>query len=570
MRVVVAVSALALAAAMTGCAGGGGHAARPAPRAWPGVVTAGPTTVPGNAPAPASSAVYTQRGGNSRVGWDYHETTLNTHDVSPSGFGRVASYPVDGKIFSQPLYVPGLRFGGVTRNVVFVTTENDQVYAFDADTAGGQPALLWHTNFLVHGAQAANDFRQLHCGYIPGDVGITGTPVIDPATGRVYLITVTSEDNQIVDTLHALSVTTGHDVVKPVVLTASVRGDGFGSAHGRLPFDPAIADQHAGLLLDDGVVYAAFSGYCGRVPDHGWILGYDASDLHQAVVYNDTPNQVDGGIWQAATGLVADSAGDMFVTTGNGPFNLNAGGTNASDSLLELRRSGATLKVVDYFTPYDQACMEANDWDFSSSAPLLFGKNEIIATDKTGALYVLNRAHLGGYHTISHVSCVRLPAGARIDHVIQETPQYTINGGVWGMETYFDGSSGEYLYTAGATSRIQAWRLADGKIKLPAASQAAETLSYPGTIPMGSSDGADPATAIVWAISQQTLKGTGQCALRAYTATNLAHELWNSDDGPPAGRLGPACDTFTLPTVANGRVYVGASGQLQIYGLLHH
>ncbi|HEV2370802.1 MAG TPA: hypothetical protein VGS19_01420 [Streptosporangiaceae bacterium] len=560
-RVAVVGAAALLAAGLAAC--GGGHHSSVSAQAWPGAVTTGSPQVPGDPAAPADTAVYTQRGSNSRVGWNYHETTLNTHDVTPSGFGRVASFPVKGKIYSQPLYAPGLRVGGVTRNVVIVTTEDDQVYAFDADATGSQPALLWHTNFLVHGATAVDDARTLHCGdYILPTVGITGTPVIDPATGRMYLITVMSEGSRVVDAMHAISITTGHDVIKPVVLRASVPGRGMGSSHGRVPFDPLTADQHAGLLLDNGVVYAAFSGYCDRPPNHGWILGYLASDLHQAVAYNDTPDGASGGIWQAATALVADSSGTMFVTTSNGPFNLATGGTSASDSLLELRRSGSTLKVVDYFTPYYQKCMEDEDGDFSSSAALLVGNNEIISTNKTGALYVLDRSHLGGYHTIPHLNCLHL-TDPSADHIIQETPQGTINGGVWGMQTYFTATTGQYLYTAGVASRIQAWRLANGKIVLPATAHSPERLSYPGSIPVGSSDGASPGTAIVWALTK-----TSHPTLRAFTATDLSHELWNSDEGAAANQV-PSCDNFILPTIANGRVYLGTSGELLVYGLLH-
>ncbi|HEY2577603.1 MAG TPA: hypothetical protein VGI74_14950 [Streptosporangiaceae bacterium] len=556
-------TAVVLAASLAACsAADPTSAAPPLAQAWPGVVTTGTAPVPGDPAAPADMAVYTQRGDNSRVGWNYHEKTLTTGDVTAAGFGRLASFPVRGKIYSQPLYVPGLRIGGVRRNVVIVTTEDDQVYAFDADATGGQPALLWHTNFLVHGARPVNDLRILHCTYITPGIGITGTPVIDPVTGRMYLITVMMEGSRIVDAMHALSIATGHDVIKPAVLQASVPGTGAGGSHGRVPFDPMIADQHAGLLLDDGVVYAAFSGYCGRIPDHGWILGYNASDLHQAVVYNDTPDAVDGGIWQAATGLVADSAGDMFVTTGNGPFNLNRGGSSASDSLLELRRAGPALKVVDYFTPFDQVCMMDHDWDFSSGAALLVGKNEIISADKTGTMYVLDRSHLGGYHTIP-APCSHLN-DTHVDHVIQETPQNVIDGGVWSAETYFSGTSGGYLYTAGTAAKVQAWRLSQGKIVRPSASHGAETLSYPGAIPVGSSNGARPSTAIVWALTS-----TQNPALRAYAATNLGRELWNSDEGPAANRV-PSYDNFTLPTIANGRVYLGTSGELLVYGLTQH
>ena len=219
---VAAILAGALVAVtVTGCGGPASAGQQPAgqqPAVWPGAVTDGPSGIPGNSPAPADNAVYTQRGSNLRVGWDSNETVLNTSDVNVKDFGRVAAFPVQGRIYSQPLFVPGLTIHGVTRNVVIVTTEDDQVYAFDADAAGSQPALLWHTSFLGHGATPVNDQDTLHCTYITPNVGVTGTPVIDRATGTMYLVTVMMDGSHIVDSMHALSITTGHDVIAPVVL----------------------------------------------------------------------------------------------------------------------------------------------------------------------------------------------------------------------------------------------------------------------------------------------------------------------------------------------------------------
>lgn len=525
--------------------------------AWPGAVTDAAARVPGEPPAPPGTAVYTQRGGDSRLGWDDHETVLTTSNVNARDFGRVAAFAVRGKIYSQPLFVPGLRVDGAEHNVVIVTTEDDQVYAFDADAAGAGPALLWYTSFLVHGATAVPSVTTLHCPFITPSVSITGTPVIDRATDTMYLVTAVREHGRIVDALHALNITTGRDRIRPVVIRASVRGTGAGSRHGVLPFDPEIANQHAALLLSHGVVYAAFSGYCGRAPDHGWVLGFDASDLRLAVVYNDTPDSIDGGIWQSATGLVADPVGDIYLTTGNGPFSLASGGSSASDSLLELRRDGGTLKVASYFTPFYQQCMEANDEDFSSGAPLLL-PGEIISVAKVGAFWVLNRDHLGGYHTIAR-PCSHLD-DTRVDRIDQETRPQTVVGGEWGAETYWHG----FVYTGGTGDHLKAWRLAGGRIVLPAASRAPEALTYPGTIPVGSSDGSRVSSAIVWALDDE--HGP---ALRAYAAGDLARELWNSQQGPAANRV-PGYDNFTVPTIADGRVYLGTSGELLVYGLLDH
>lgn len=560
-QVARAGGAVALLAAVASCAQS--SPARPTSLrtgAWPGAVTVAAARVPGDPPAPSDTAVYTQRGSNSRLGWNDHETVLTTGDVNARDFGRVAAFPVRGKIYSQPLFVPALRVDGAEHNVVIVTTEDDQVYAFDADAAGAAPALLWHTSFLVHGASAISSVTTLHCPFITPSVGITGTPVLDRSTDTMYLVTAVREHGRNIDALHALNITTGRDRFRPVVIRASVRGTGNGSRHGVLPFDPEIANQHAALLLSHGVVYAAFASYCDRAPDHGWVLGYDAHDLRLAVVYNDTPDSSNGGIWQSATGLVADPAGHIYLTTGDGSFSLASGGNSASNSLLELRRAGATLKVVSYFTPFDQQCMAAHDEDFSSGAPLLLpgSRGEIISVAKVGAFWVLNRDHLGGYHTIAR-PCSHLD-DTGVDRIRQETRPQTVVGGVWGAETYWHG----FVYTGGTGDHLKAWRLAGGRIVVPAASRAPEALTYPGAIPVGSSDGARSSSAIVWALDDE--HGP---ALRAYAADDLARELWNSQQGPAANRV-PGYDNFTLPTVADGRVYLGTSGELLVYGLLDH
>jgi hypothetical protein len=516
--------------------------------------------VPGGPPAPADTAVYTQRGGNSRVGWNYHETVLSTRNVNPAGFGRRVAYPVDGKIYAQPLFVPDLHVDGGVHNVVIVATEHDSVYAFDADAdaAGPAPAPLWHTSFLVHGATPVPSVATLHCASITPTFGITGTPVIDRATGTLYLVAVTRQGRSIVDRLHALSLATGRDRLPPVILSGSVRRTGPGQ-HTVVRFSAAAEQQHMGLLLSGGVVYAGFASYCDHFPSYGWILGYRASDLHRVTVYNAAPDGYGAGIWQSATGIAADAAGDMFLMTGNGTFDLASGGPDAADTVLELRPGAGTLRVADYFTPFYQACLNSHDQDLGSGAPLLL-PHEIIAVGKEGAIAVLNRAHLGGYHPIPS-PCAQINR-TDVDHVIQEFPPQTVVGGLWGTETYWHGADGAYVYIAGEAGRLSAWRLAHGKLVAPPASHAAQTQAYPGGIPVGSSDGGKPATAIVWILDQE--KGP---ALRAYAASNLSRELYSTQQDPGRDAI-PGYDNFCLPTVADGRVFVGTTGKLIIYGLL--
>jgi hypothetical protein len=542
---------------LTACGG------QPAALNWSGrvQVTTAAYRVPGAAPAPAGTAVLTQRGSSSRVGWNSDETVLNDHDVNAADFGKVLAYPVDGKIYAQPLFVPGLRVDGRVHNVVIVVTERDSVYAFDADATGTPPAPLWHTSFLVHGAvpvQAAND---LTCTSIAPTVGITGTPVIDTATGTMYLIATTKVNGQIVDYLHALNISTGRDRMPPVQIKASVHGHGLGSSGGVVPFSAKLEQQHLGLLLDHGVVYAGFASYCGHVPYHGWVLGYRASDLRQTVVYNDSRDSWGAGIWQSATGLAADAAGNIYFITGNGPFDLNKGGQDAGDTVLEMRPAHGTLAVVQYFTPFYQVCLAQKDQDFGSGAPLLLPK-EIIAIGKEGAIEVISRSSFGGYHTISD-PCAHM-SRTSVDHVIQELPPQTAVGGIWSAETTWTGRSGrQYVYTAGEADHVRAWRLVNGKLVSPAASRAHETLVYPGGIPVGSSDGSRPSSAIVWIMDKE--KGP---ALRAYSATNLGDELYNTGQNAQRDAI-PGYDNFCVPTVADGRVFVGTTGELLIYGLLN-
>ena len=554
--------AVLAAGLVTACSSASG-----APANWSGraVVSAAAYRIPADPAAPSGTALLTQRGSDSRVGWNTHETILNDRNVNTAGFGKVASYPVDGKIYAQPLFLPGLRVDGRLHNVVIVATEADSVYAFDADATGTVPAPLWHTSFLVNGARPVPD-STLACDSVTPGFGITGTPVVDRQAGLLYVIAAMDVDGTIMDYLHAIDVTTGRDRMRPVLITASVHGTGMGSSHGVVAFSAREEQQHAGLLLDHGVVYAAFASYCDRNPFHGWILGYQAANLHQVVVYNTSPNGVSGGVWQSATGLAATRSGDLVFMTGDGTFDLSSGGRDASDSVLEMKPGKGTLAVTDYFTPFFQACLAGKDQDFGSGAPLLL-PTEIIAIGKEGAFDVLSRARFGGYTMIpqpcSHMN------DTHIDHIVQETPPQTVRGGVWSAETTWTGPSGQYVYVAGEADHLKAWRLSGGKgsaverVAAKPSSQAKETMIYPGGIPVGSSNGSDPASAIVWVLDQE--KGP---ALRAYSASDLADELYSTTQDPGRDAI-PSYDNFTLPAVADGRVFVGTSGELLIYGLLH-
>ncbi len=517
---------------------------------------------PYTSPAPANSAVLTQRGDNARTGWNEHETVLNTSNVNVARFGRRVLYPVDGKIYAQPLFVPNLIIRGITYNVVIVATEHDSVYAFDAD-ARTPEAPLWHTSFLGNGITTISSIRDVHCQSISPEFGITGTPVIDLASRTLYVVAATHEGPDLVYRLHALDITSGNEKQPAMRIQASVAGTGDDATAGKIIFNARLEQMHMGLLLLNGVVYTSFASYCDKYPFHGWILGYRASDLQQVIVHNSTPNGWGGGIWESASGLTADEAGNIYYLSGNGSFDLNTGGPNASNSLVKLRPENGALKMLDYFTPFNQICTLAHDVDFGSGTPLLIpGQAGIIAIGKEGRIYVIDRNRLGGYQSV-HEPCSRQQQPRTdIDHVLQELPPYTLPGGFWGSVGYRAAPTGAYIYTAGSEDHLKAWRLEHDKLEPAPVSQASETLNYPGGIPVTSSNRSVPGTGIVWLLDQEN-----GAVLHAYDATNLRHELYNSRQNARRDNL-QSYDNFNVPTIANGEVFVGTSGSLAIFGLL--
>jgi hypothetical protein len=514
------------------------------------------------------SAVLTQRGDLTRLGWDATETTLDAASVGSGRFGRRASLPVDGKLYAQPLYVPGLDLDGTRHDVVIAATEHDSVYAFDADAPSvGRP--LWQTSLIQPGArtfQAASDrvAKQRLCDSITPEVGITSTPVIDPATRTVYVMALDVERGRMTYRLHALDLLTGRDKRPSTVITAHGPGSGLDSSGGTVTFSATEEQQRMGLTEVDGVVYAGFSSWCGWNPYHGWVLGYGTADLRQRVVYDVSPNQWGGGMWESESGIAADGHGHLFLVTGNGPFDLNRGGPDAGDSVLETEPRNGTLVAVDSFTPFDQLCRAEHDQDLGSGSPLMVpGHHELILSSKTGAVYVLDEAHLGGYHTVTN-PC-RRRSRTDVDTIRQELTVDTVPGGMWGTWGYWSDGSAEYVYGSGAHGRLTQWRLRrDGTIAPQPAAQAPLAFDYPGAIPVVSSDGTKPGTGVVWSVDQ-----THGAVLRAFDAGDISRQLWSSAGDPSRDAMQPGeFDHFTVPTIADGQVFVGDQSHLEIYGVL--
>ncbi len=499
--------------------------------------------------AASNTAVLTYKNDTSRTGQNTNETLLTTSNTNSMQFGKHVAYTVDGQIYAQPLYVPNLTIGGTAYNVVFAATENDSVYAFDADQSSNV-APLWHVSFLKPPNVTTVSLNAVSCDDISPHYGITGTPVIDAATNTLYVVVNTLEGSNNFYRLHALDITTGHEKPgSPVVITAT-------------GFNPVLQLQRAGLLLLNGHVYIAFGGHCDNPPYHGWFFAYDASTLTQSAVYNDSATGAGSGIWQSGQGLAADSGGNIYVMTGNGTFDLNTGGVDAGDTMLKLSTQNG-LKVVDYFTPFNQLCLSLDNGDLGSGGTLLLPTqsgsypNELIGVGKEGRIYVVDRDHLGGYSTIPNV-CNNQTA-SNVDKIVQELPDNGI-GGMFSSPVYWNGPTGQFVYFGGANDHLKAYSLNNGRLSSSPTSQTIESFAFPGGNPSLSSNSTTPGTGILWTIDSSA-------TLHAYDATNLGSELYNSNQNGSRDSLGSYVK-FSVPTVANGEVFVGTQNTLTIYGLL--
>ncbi|HJT56009.1 MAG TPA: hypothetical protein VJ761_05915 [Ktedonobacteraceae bacterium] len=519
--------------------------------------------------SPPSTGMLTYKNDNLRSGQNDAETILNTHNVNASQFGKLASYPVDARVYAQPLFVPHLTINGMQHNVVFVATENDSVYAFDADqTTSTQP--LWHTHLLPSGETPLSS-NDAYCSDIGGKViGITGTPVIDAKTQTLYVVGASKKGKTLFSRLYALNITTGKQKPhSPANITASLPGNGPGSAHGQIAFNPKRENQRAALLLSQGVVYIAWGSFCDNPHYYGWLMGYNASTLKQTAIYNPEQDNGQGGIWQSGAGLAADNQGNIYLITGEGDFDLNTGGPHAGDSVLKLSTQHG-LHVIDSFTPFNQVCMNWFNQDFGSGGPLLLpNASEVIAGGKEGRIYVLNRFHLGGYTSIPG-ACDHL-SQTNVDTVVQELPANTAAGGIWGSPAYWHSAHGDFVYVSGSQDPyVKAFALTNGRLSDQPSSESTlqeskdlQPLHISGN-PVVSCNGTQPGTGIVWLIDRS------QGILRAYDASNLADQLYASNQNPSRDGIGQQhVIKFSVPTVYDGKVFVGTDNSLLVYGLLN-
>lgn len=500
------------------------------------------------APDFGSVSVLTYHNDGQRTGLNPNETILTPSNVNASSFGKQFSYPVDGQVYAQPLFVSSLsNIAGGTHNVVFVATEHNSVYAFDAD--GLSPQALWQKNLGPSVASKAVE------GVSP-EKGITGTPVIDPTTDTLYVV---AENQGGVFKLHALDLHDGSEKFGgPVQVTATTPGTGFDSVNGNITLEKSCL-QRPGLGLLNGVVFVAFGG-C----PHGWILGYNASSLQQVSKFNTTPNGGGGALWMSGGAPAFDSAGNLYVMTGV-DFGDPAPGFN--DSFLKL--NPADLSVLDSFTPSNDAFLRQNDADLGSGAPMVLPDNasshphELVGGGKDGRVFVLDRDHMGGFNPPTNPACdgTSTPPTS-CDNVVQTIPDIGISqfDNIFSTPAYFNG----VVYFHPQTGTLQAYSYSNGT--LASAGFASITFGDHGATPSVSANG--NSGGIVWEIQTDAWESNGPAILHAYDAGNIADELYNSSQAA-SGRdtAGPAVK-FTTPTVANGRVYVGTGNELDVYGLI--
>ena len=511
----------------------------------------------------AQVSVTTHHNDNSRTGQNPNETMLTPANVNTNYFGRLFSQPVDGAIYAQPLYVPNVSIAGKgTHNVVFVETEHDSVYAFDADNnSGANASPLWQVSFINPAAGITTvPNADVNCADIQPEIGITGTPVIDTSTGTLYVVAKTKENATYVQRLHALDITSGAEKFGgPVAIVASVSGTGTGNINGNIAFSPQWQNQRLSLLLQNGLVYIGWGSHCslGNGPYHGWIMAYEAGTLHQVGVWNDTPNDREGGIWESGEGPAGDSAFNTYFSTGSpGIFDADIGKTDFGQSIVKLGPpANGTFPVADYFTPYNQSALESADADISSSGLVLIEQpatapvqHLVISGGKSGTIYLLNRDNLGRFN----------PGGDT--QIIQELPGAA--GSIFSTPAWWNGS----IYIGGVNDVLKAFSLSasTGLLSTTPTSVSTTSFKYPGPTPSISANG--NSNAIVWALQNEAWKTNGQAILHAYNATNLANELYSTNQNAALDAPGAAVK-FTAPTVADGKVFVGTQTQVSVYGL---
>ncbi len=495
---------------------------------------------------------------NARTGQNSAERLLTPRNVNATNFGKLLTVPMDGKVDAQPLFAKALPIPGRGKiDAVFAATEHDSVYAFDAQTG----AILWHRSLLAPGETPSDP---VGCGQVVPEIGVTATPVIDrklDALGTMYVVAMSKDPaGRYHQRLHALSLPTGAERSNsPIEIQATYPGTGDESSNGVITFNPRQHEDRAGLLLSNGTIYTTWSSHCDIRPYSGWVIAYDSRTFAQTAVTNLSPHGSEASIWGSGAGPAADAQGNVFISVANGTFDtqLTANGfPNQGDfgnAYVKLTPRFPALPVTDYWTMYNTVLESDQDLDLGSGGIMLMpdvtdaaGKFRHLAVGagKDSNLYVVDRDDMGKFNSSSNST------------IYQELPK-ALGGEEFGTPAYFNGA----VYVGSVGDVLRSYSVTKGLLSAVPSSVTATPFTYPGTTASVSSNG--NSDAIVWA-----LDNTSPAVLHAYDARNLAVELYNSNQAPNArDQFGPG-NKFIVPTVANGRVFVGTTNSVAVFGLL--
>ncbi len=489
-----------------------------------------------------------------RRGQTKREKILTPSNVNSNSFGKVNFFPVDGKVDAQPLYANKMAGPLGTQDTLFVVTEHDSIYAFNA--ASG--AQTWKVSALLSGETPSDDHG---CSQISPEIGITDTPVIDRTRGPngvLYFVAMSKDSNgNYHQRLHALDMKTGAELFGgPKEIQAQYPGTGDGSQGGFVVFNPGQYAERAGLLEDGGQIYIGFTSHCDQRPYTGWLLAYDAGTLQQTAVLNLTPNGYEGSIWMSGGGLAADSQGFIYFLVANGLFDLtlNSNGfpVNGDYGNAFMKIAMPQLTVADYFTMYNTSSESAADEDLGSGGamvlpPLTDNNGQVhylaVGAGKDANIYVVDRNNMGKFNPNN-------------DSAIYQEIDGALPGGVWSVPAYFNNT----VYYGSNGHSLRAFSISNAKLSTSPSSQTTTTFPHPGAFPTVSANGT--ANGIVWAV-----ENSNPAVLHAYDATNLAKELYNSNQAGSRDQFGPG-NKFITPMIVNGKVFVGTQTGVAEFGLL--